>query len=230
MRAPRKAASNRWRVSSLVYSMLTDFGRTIRKSRRWVRNRIWFFQGFFYTLTHWAESAKIANASAAEMQEQVKDLIEGSDNRILFLYVGSALTAWAKMEEPLILIFGMLLGTTLEKAGLILYSIINFNVWISLIDELFIVDDLYPHLKPKWNKLSARLRRIKDDRDRLAHHLVDQESKSINFGDATLRPSNMDIRQKSLKFKPMNKDDVLDFTSIVSKLTRDLASTTLADF
>jgi hypothetical protein len=51
-----------------------------------------------------------------------------------------------------------------------MYSIINFNVWLSIIDELLLLDTRYSKTKSKWNGISSKLRGLKDTRDRLAHH------------------------------------------------------------
>jgi hypothetical protein len=52
--------------------------------------------------------------------------------------------------------------------------------------------------KPRWSKISARLRKIKDDRDRLARHYVKKHSAIITSElPATLHASDFDFRQKS---------------------------------
>ncbi len=172
---------------------------------------------------HVRDLAERQKALASEAEQQTKELFEKSDNNVLYLVVGSALTSWAAMEEAMVMILAYLLRTGSDKAGLILYSTINFNVWISIIDELFAIDDVYSIMKPRWNKLAERLRRLKDDRDRIAHHAVSKRnSNASTFAEATLRPSNLDIRQKSLKYKPMANDDIIAFSSKVHALAQDL--------
>jgi len=119
----------------------------------------------------------------------------------------------------------MLLRTKPEKAGLILYSTINFSVWINIIDELFAIDEIYLPIKPKWNNLAARMRRVKDDRDRIAHHGVQKpDIPSSTIGQTVLQSPEMDVRQKSLKSKPMSNHDVLDFVETVNHINRDLVN------
>jgi len=157
-------------------------------------------------------------ASAAE----IKQLLQKLGDEAVYQTIGHALTAWAHMEAGLVVIFGMLLRTESERAGLILYSIINFSSWLSLIDEFFTVDPLYAPLKPRWNKLNERLRELKDTRDRLAHQSADRETEDA-LG-RTLRPSPMDLRQKSLKYKPMSARDITVFSEKVISLNEDLSN------
>jgi hypothetical protein len=152
----------------------------------------------------------------------IKQLLQKLGDEAVYQTIGHALTAWAHMEAGLVVIFGMLLRTESERAGLILYSIINFNSWLSLIDEFFAIDPLYAPLKPRWNKLNDRLRELKDTRDRLAHQSADRETKDA-LG-RTLRPSPMDLRQKSLKYKPMSVFDITTFSEKVISLNEDIST------
>jgi hypothetical protein len=200
-----------------------DFDRFTRKFSKAVRARFFFLKGAMGALAHLRDWAEYQKANAAKVEEAAKDLFEGDDNRVLYLVVGAALTSWATMEEIMVVILAALLRTSGQKAGLILYSIINFNVWISLIDELFAIDETHAPLKPRWNKIADRLRRLKDDRDRIAHHAVrNKEPDASAFAEATLRPASMDVRQKSLKYKPLANDDIMDFASKVGDVARDL--------
>ena len=199
-----------------------DFDRFIRKLRKAARARYWFFRGGLDALIHLRDWAELQKANASKIEEDRKDLFEGSDDRVLYLVVGSALTAWATMEEVMVLILALLLRVPDEKAGLILYSTINFNVWISIIDELFAIDELHASLKPRWNKIAERLRRLKDGRDRIAHHAVRGKESVSPFAGTTLRPARMDVRQKSLKYKPLANDDIMEFSSQVSNVGKDL--------
>jgi hypothetical protein len=212
------------RVSSSVCPM-PDFDRIIRKFRKASRARLNFLRGALDALMHlrdWAEHQKVI---ALQIEQEAKELFEKTDDNVLYLVVGSALTSWAAMEEATVFILAKLLRTEADKAGLILYSTINFNVWISIIDELFAIDDVHSTLKPKWNKLAERMRRLKDDRDRIAHHPVSKNDLNASvFAQPALRPSDLDIRQKSLKYKPMANDDIMDFSSKVHTLSRDLLS------
>ena len=116
----------------------------------------------------------------------------------LFTFVGQALSAWALMEELIVAIASLLLKTEINKSGVVMYSIINFSVWLTLIDELFPLEPVYMPLKPKWNKISKRLRSLKDIRDRLAHHVISTKDDAELIEDnASLMPSRFDFRQKS---------------------------------
>jgi hypothetical protein len=144
----------------------------------------------------------------------------------LFTSVGQALSHWAGMEGVLVAIVSLLLRThEANKVGIVLYSIINFNAWLSIIGELFSQEPLYISLKPKWNKISERLRGLKDTRDRLAHHTVYDGSQSTTIsGDTSLRPAQFDIRQKSQKYQPLDFDQVLKFSDSVGKVQDDLTT------
>jgi hypothetical protein len=200
---------------------MLDFGRIIRKSRKAFRARIYFLRGALEALVHLRDWAEHQKAIAADVEQRSKELFEKAEDNALYLVVGSALTT--SMEEAMVMILAQLLRTNADKAGLILYSTINFNVWISIIDERFAIDDVYSKLKPRWNKLAERLRRLKDDRDRIAHHAVNKkEANTSTFAQPALRPSDLDIRQKSLKYRPMANDDIMEFSSKVNTLSRDL--------
>ena len=99
-----------------------DFDRFIRKLRKAARARYWFFRGGLDALIHLRDWAELQKANAAKIEEDRKDLFEGSDDRVLYLVVGSALTAWATMEEVMVLILALLLRVPDEKAGLIIFN------------------------------------------------------------------------------------------------------------
>jgi hypothetical protein len=113
------------------------------------------------------ESAK-SKARFLEIDERWKTGRE----RELFAAVGQGLSAWAHLETSLVIITGILLSTNFTKAGIIIYSIINFNVKLSIITELFAVEPKYSALKSQWNRKIKSLRQLNDTRDRLAHHTV----------------------------------------------------------
>jgi hypothetical protein len=212
--------------------MSVDFRRIKRRLPRWVRNRVAFFSGAFYAAGQLAQGklqglSEHVKAEATKLNEDIKAITE-SDDRVIFVLVGQAITAWAKLEEALVFLFTVLLRTEPEKAGLILYSTINFSVWISMIDELFAADDLFSALKPRWNKMASRLRAVKDERDRIAHHGIDIDKQSSRLlSEITIRPSPLDTRQKSKKFKPMDNDDIINFTVVVAGLAQQIADLSL---
>ena len=90
--------------------------------------------------------------------------------------LGRALTAWAKMEESLVVIVMHLLRVHPEKAGLLMYSIINFNTWLFIINDLFEMDKTLGHFRSKFGKISERIRRVKDRRDQIAHYSIRMDS------------------------------------------------------
>ncbi len=78
-----------------------------------------------------------------------------SDNGI-FVAIGQGISIWALMEGNLVHVFAMLMGSSVEKSGLVLYSIINFNVWLTLITDLFAV---HPELK-RFSGVGIRRSRV----------------------------------------------------------------------
>lgn len=173
--------------------------------------------GLFWLIT---KGPKHYSTKLGEMHAEIKkDAAEISEanERILWTTVGQALTAWAAMEETLVAMVTLLLRTETDKAGIIMYSIINFNVWLSVISELFALDPDLKSLQPKWNKISARIRKIKDTRDRIAHESSHKDS--ATFG--VLKPSQFDFRAKTKLFKPLARHEILDFSDSVAKIAKD---------
>jgi hypothetical protein len=164
---------------------------------------------------------------AAEWEEH--DRTEGEKwqslhMQALFTNVGLALSQWSGMEDLLVGITSLLLRTHEgNKVGVILYSIVNFNVWLGIIEELFLLEPRYISLKPKWNKLSGRLKGLKETRDRLAHHTIYYGDKATTMaGDTSLRPSRFDIRQKAKKYQPLDYNQTSQFIDSVGKIVDDL--------
>lgn len=162
------------------------------------------------------ESAK-SKARFLEIDERWKTDRE----RELYAAVGQGLSAWAHLETSLVIITGMLLGTDFSKAGIIIYSVINFNVKLSIITELFAVEPRYSALKPQWNKKIKRLRQLNDTRDRLAHHTA-QGSRTFLDDDISLRPGQLDTRDKSQKYQPLDHNQIIEFIFSVSRVTQNL--------
>ena len=71
------------------------------------------------------------------MPETGEPIDDPEARRGLYTRVGQAISFWASMETRLVTIAALLLGTSEQKAGLLMYSIMNFNVWLIIIDELF---------------------------------------------------------------------------------------------
>lgn len=161
-------------------------------------------------------------SSLAEMDQKTSD----QHRNQLYTAVGQALSSWAATEEVLVAIASLLLRSAeIVKVGVIMYSIINFNAWLGIIDELFLQEPLYTSLKPKWNKISNRLRGLKKTRDRLAHHTIYYGDKVATLtGDTSLRPGRFDTRQESQKYQPLDVDQIFKFTDSVTELSQDLTA------
>jgi hypothetical protein len=142
----------------------------------------------------------------------------------LFANVGLALSQWAGMEELLVGITSLLLRThEANKVGIILYSIVTFNVWLGIIEELFSLEPRFITLKPKWGKLKGRLSGLKTTRDRLAHHTIySVGGVSTITVNTSLRPSRFDTRQQSQKYQPLDFDQISQFIDSVNKAMDDL--------
>ena len=142
---------------------------------------------------------------SANRQAPAFESLEQEGETLFFAAVGQTLSFWASVEELLVLITSMLLGTQSTKAGIIMYSIINFNVKLNIINELFSLEPDYRTLEPKWNKINERLRALKDTIDRLAHHTIFSEDRiNASILDTSLKPVRLDIRQKSQKYQPLD--------------------------
>ena len=127
----------------------------------------------------------------------------------------------ARMEERLVQMAARLLRSSERKAGLVLYSIINFYVWIDIIDQLFVLDGTYKNAQAKWKTLLSMLKKENDIRVRLAHHAldldieVDHEKHSMQ---AYLRPGKFDTRTKAKTLKPIETQEIIEFAGRVSDL------------
>ncbi|WP_375778577.1 hypothetical protein ACE103_05290 [Bradyrhizobium sp. ma5] len=162
------------------------------------------------------EDAKI-NAKIAEDYELA-----------FFTEVGKALSAWASLEQIIVIIASKLMSSSIEKAGVVMYSIINFGTWLSIVSELFPHDELCSELKPKWDKLTSRLRALKDTRDRLAHHRAFKgDVPAAYFKITSIAPSPFDVRAKSLKYKPLQLLEIKEFVSAVIAMMEDLRALTI---
>ena len=158
------------------------------------------------------EQAKVLAAEVGAQDTELKLIHE----KALYTSIGFALTTWARMEDSLIAMTGMLLGTKFTYAGVVMYSIVNFNIWLVIIDELFSLNPTYKPLKPKWNKINERLKALKDTRDRLAHHVA-QSADQVAFGtDTSLRPARFDTRAKAKKYQPLTFNQISSFIESVA--------------
>lgn len=159
-------------------------------------------------------------AEQRAIDQQTRAQYRSVHRQALFSIVGLALSQWSGMEDLLVGIASLLLRThEAEKVGTIMYST-SFSPWLGIIEDLFSQEPRYISLKPKWNKLSGRLRGLKETRDRLAHHTIFDGEKAS--GDSSLRPSRFDIRQKVQKYQPLDYDEIAKFSDALGKITEDL--------
>jgi hypothetical protein len=139
----------------------------------------------------------------------------------LYTAVGQALSTWAMIEENLVVIATLLLKTDPAKAGLILYSIFNFNTWLSIIEELFRIEPDYRKLLPSWNRISHQLRSLKNTRDRLAHQTIfhRRAEGDIAATDISLRPARFDTRIHSTQHPPLDVQEIFKFQEDLLKMS-----------
>jgi hypothetical protein len=135
-----------------------------RRFRRAVRNTISFVHGLGIGTATLFKGLEGMRAYATSMQERLeatqKEILKSEEN-VMFVTIGLALTTWARMEEALVRIVQILLSAPGPKVGLIMYSIINFNAWLTIIDELYALEPRLAAFKPRWNKVARRIRKSK---------------------------------------------------------------------
>jgi hypothetical protein len=136
----------------------------------------------------------------------------------LYSSVGQAISFWASMEGKIVQIAAKLLETTDEKAGLVLYSIMNFFAWLPITDELFGLEPRYNSVKDDWGQASNKLRALNDIRVRLAHHTIWDHPDQ----DLALRPGRFDARAKSKKHAPLTDLEIATFTGELIKVEDQL--------
>lgn len=204
--------------------------------RRFIRNTRAFLSGIALGIKNVPIALKDFRGWSQLQQEQMKgyraelealgETVTETDKRMLFYCVGQAITAWAKMEEMLVGIAALLLRTPIEKAGVVMYSTINFNVWLSVITDLFEQDEKLKPLKPRWNKISERIRAVKDKRDQIAHHSAEETgtpSAAVLAATAvSIRRSKFDMRTKSQRLRPLDIDEIQALAETVAAIAVDL--------
>src|ERR1700742_819654 len=171
--------------TSLSVKAMSGFRRFIKRARSWPGTGKAFLRGAIGTI----KDAEAHFQSVQEKSEQIRQHLESTGQKLVFGNVGLAISAWAKMEEMLVVIVAMLLRVPAEKAGLMMYSILNFNSWIEIINVLFEIDRQLIPLRSKWTKIAERIRRIKDQRDQLAHHPIEGTLVAI-------KAPSLDVRTK----------------------------------
>jgi hypothetical protein len=149
-----------------------------------------------------------------------KDEIERKE--FLYVALGESISIWAETEALIAVVGAMLLGTSYEKAGLVFYSIPNFYSWLTIIDELFIIDERFDKMKPAWGEIAETLKKLNDTRVRLAHHSSKRpEGRGMV---PALRPISIDVRSKSKKHAPMEVEQIVDFIRRLSPVYEKLAA------
>jgi hypothetical protein len=168
----------------------------------------------------------IADPAKFEALKEGAKNIEMQRRMALCMNVGQALSVWARMEEALVGVACVLLETKIEKAGIVMYSILNFNVWTSIIDELFTVDKRFDALVPKWRKIITQLGPLQKMRNNLAHHTINlPQDDATPIGDAALSPAPSDTRRQSQKSGPLDYNDGGDsFKRIIATTIRRTTS------
>ena len=84
-------------------------------------------------------SAKQQAKAFQSLDYEIKELNSGYESTFCEA-IGRALSFWARLEELLVVITSILLGTQFTKAGIIMYSIVNFHVRLNIINELFALE------------------------------------------------------------------------------------------
>src|SRR5258708_3461061 len=189
-RAPSSAARSR---SSFSFSV-----NSVSEMRRFIKKSKFLFAVALRFLATLPQGLKGLERRLVEARSQIDLLhssIHSTEREALFISVGRALTAWSKMEEFLVIIVAYLLRVRTAQSGLIMYSILNFSVWLSIIHDLMDMDETFSPLLKRWNKISERIRKIKDRRDQLAHHSVRMHPDAIMT--SIIRSSRFDTRQKT---------------------------------
>lgn len=192
-----------------------------------------FFRDFMNRIGSFAKGIVIGTLSAlSKKQEHLQGLLDrlheidkaatGTDRRLLFATIGQTLSTWARMEEALVIVVALLLRVHTSKAGLIMYSIINFNVWLTLIHDLFVLDVKLNVRQKRWNKINERIRKIKDQRDQLAHHPVHESKSSFMSSGAAIHAPKYDTRQKTKRQYPIDSGQVIQLGETVLQIIDDL--------
>ena len=171
----------------------------------------------------------IADPAKFEALKEGAKNIEMQRRMALCMNVGQALSVWARMEEALVGVACVLLETKIEKAGIVMYSILNFNVWTSIIDELFTVDKRFDALVPKWRKIITQLGPLQKMRNNLAHHTINlPQDDATPIGDAALSPAPSDTRRQSQKSGPLDYNEISKFQDSVMTVTDSLTALLVA--
>ena len=136
--------------------------------------------------------------------------------------IGEALSKWAMLESELIDTAAIVVGLDREKAGIVFFSIINFNTWLQIIADIIVTQSTLIEFSPRWNKVSGRLKGLKTTRDRLAHHTT---LESIDIHKLpTLSAPKLDGRRKNQKFTGLTASEISRFSMSIDEARDDLFS------
>jgi hypothetical protein len=199
--------------------------------RRRLNNRLWQIslaqQAVRIRLVERLISLTADKEVMADIESRIRDseaTRANAEMAALHQAIGSTLTGWAEMEVLLVGIVADLLETPRDRAGVVMYSVLNFHTWLSIISELLPLDDRYSGLIPQWNTIAGKLRGMKDTRDRLAHHTTHQRPQEMPLKKATLSPARLDLRSKVRKREPLTFHQITEFSHSVSRMIHSLAA------
>jgi len=177
-----------------------------------------------------ARKLVFSKMSGREERRQTKPLSVALADQAknFYMAVGQGISHWSRMEGRLVQVAARLLRTSEPKAGVVMYSIMNFHIWIQIIDDLFVLDGTYPRSFKMWRKITDRLKGENDIRVRLAHHSMSQEDvdpgEELRAIQAYLRPGSLDTRAKWQKSNPLTMMEIVDFTGRVGENQHKLIS------
>jgi hypothetical protein len=136
-----------------------------------------------------------------------------------YALMGQGISFWSAMETHLVRISARLLGTTSQRAGVLMYSITSPWTWLQIIDDLFLLTPEYSSQRAAYNKQAAAIRKLIDTRNRLAHHTTIDGLKKTSV--KLLRPE-LDMRSKSLAQQPLSIEEIRKFISAVNEISNRL--------
>jgi hypothetical protein len=160
-------------------------------------------------------------------EEQIKHFeeIKKQAEKHFYFLIGLSITAWSSMEGYLVYVATMLLDTTPQKAGLVLYST-NFHSWLSIIHDLFNIDPSYHSLRSDWNNIENKLKGLNDVRVQLAHHAAVGSAMVLDdvvaSGDTKdifpiLKANKLDTRSKTQKREALQAAELVKFVKDVGR-------------
>ncbi len=166
----------------------------------------------------------LTKAEVGLLHEYLKETSKAKSDLEMKFYaaVGKGISNWSKMEERLVSVVAKLLKTSDAKAGLVMYSIMNFHTWIQIIDDLFALDGTYPKSQKIWRGMMEQLKAENDLRVRLAHHAIFHDALPMVLGvggmQFRLQAARLDTRTKTKKHKPLVTAEIEEFGERVNKL------------